>query len=403
MTQNINQSTSTTAVSTDMAVFSPADIKRAGELLRCPLDEASAIKALIIQRDTGLSITRGEISIVPFNGRPTVMINKQGYLSYASRHPDYDGYESGVETVDGERVAWCTVYNRKISHPIKVRIYESEYAKPSSPIWKEKPRYMLEKTAVSLALRAAFPILNGTYTDDEIEADPGKIPPQPTDIPIQPVAESIPTPVAEPTPTPKPAPASEPKQQPQPQPQVKPAAKPAQEKPSVVAAKPVANVKRNVWTPETAQRSLERFAEEHMSTDVFNIAKLPDGTFDGDMIEADFRRQRSAQQDAARSKAASTPAQGKPTYTPSPELQADIDKLFPDQQPTAPKQATESSGGMLAGVTCEVCGKRLLKSEQSISHNMCQGHDLCPEHQAEYLQRRATAAAQRAPTSQSEL
>lgn len=388
MTQNINQSTSTTAVSTDMAVFSPADIKRAGELLRCPLDEASAIKALIIQRDTGLSITRGEISIVPFNGRPTVMINKQGYLSYASRQPDYDGYESGVETVDGERVAWCTVYNRKISHPITVRIYESEYAKPSSPVWKEKPRYMLEKTAISLALRAAFPILNGTYTDDEIEADPVKISPQPTDIPIQPVAE----------PTPKPAPAPEPK----PHPQVKPAAKPAQEKPSVVAAKPVANVKRNVWTPETAQRSLERFAEEHMSTDIFAAAKLPDGTFDGDMIEADFRRQRSAQQDAARSKAAS-PAQGKPTYTPSPELQADIDKLFPDQPKPEPKQAAETSGGMLAGVTCEVCGKRLLKSEQSISHNMCQGHDLCPEHQAEYLQRRATAAAQRAPTSQSEL
>ncbi|HJJ55159.1 MAG TPA: recombinase RecT, partial [Methanocorpusculum sp.] len=171
----------------DLQIFPPAEIEQARVALGQPnLDESTVIRALIIQRDTGLSMSRGEQSIVPFNGRPTVTINRQGYLAYASRQPHYDGYESGIGTSDGELFAWCRVYNKNISHPVMVRIYQKEYAK-TTPVWKEKPRYMLEETAISLALRAVFPILNGTCTEDEIEADaPVRIQTIPADITVSP-------------------------------------------------------------------------------------------------------------------------------------------------------------------------------------------------------------------------
>lgn len=277
----------------DMQTFSPEQLKRAGELLGCRLDEASALKALIIQHDTGLSITRGEISIVPFAGKPTVMINKQGYLAYASRQADYDGYESGTAKEGDELTAWCTVFSKNRTNPTTVKIYESEFRKDNSPVWKEKPRYMLEKTAISLALRAAYPILNGTYTEEEIsEAPRVSIEPREDDIVVQPQASPAPEPVKE---EPAPAPTCQ------------------------------------VYSLEQANTCLTTMANQGMDVSIFEKAKLPNGLFNKDMIDADYKRQ------MAEKKAAAKPA-ASPSFT-----------------------------GILSDTKCQICGNRILKDEEAQS------------------------------------
>jgi len=171
--------------SNELVEFSQDLIKQAEDLLGCKMDKASVYRALCIAKDTGLSIVRGEISVVNYKGKPTVQINKQGYLAYAARNSDYDGMEHDVSE-DGE-TAWCKVYSKSRSHPTFVKIHREEFDKKQA-VWSEKPKYMLEKTAISLALREAYPVLNGTYTDDEIgmESEPYKIEPQPTDIKVEP-------------------------------------------------------------------------------------------------------------------------------------------------------------------------------------------------------------------------
>ena len=174
------------SANSDMATFTSEEMQRASQLLGCKVDEASLLKAMILQRDTGLSIARKEISIVPYNGVPTVQVNKQGYIAYARRQPNYDGYESGIYEKDGVLRAWCIVYDKMLSHPVKRDISFVEFRK-NTPIWKEKPEYMLEKTAISLAIREAFPFLNGTYDECELEEDqPVKIQPNESDIVVTP-------------------------------------------------------------------------------------------------------------------------------------------------------------------------------------------------------------------------
>lgn len=349
-------------INSDMQKFSPEQLRRAGELLGCKLDEASALKALIIQQDTGLSITRGEISIVPFAGKPTVMINKQGYLAYATRQPDYDGYESGTERDGDELTAWCTVYSKTRDKPTTVRIYESEFKKESSPIWKEKPRYMLEKTAISLALRAAYPILNGTYTEEEITPQERVI--------IEPKADDIVV-------TASPAPA------------------PVQTIPQDIP-KP-----KKIYSLEQANSCMSNMESQGMDISVFERAKLPDGTFNGDMIDTEFTRQMKAKRQAA-----SVCSCGKPSMTADElkQFSAVMDgkpfdkklckecaqKLW-EEHVASTKSASEESSDV-GFPFCAECGdRRVLPEDETISRDKY-GVPLCHS----CLEKRMIADAQKA-------
>lgn len=237
----------TTIPNSDMAKFNDADIKRAGELLGVPLDAASALRALIIQRDTGLSLARGEISVVVFGGKPTVFINKQGYLTYANMQPDYEGYESGIIDADkgDDAIGWCKVYRVGRKFPIKIELRRGEFDKKSST-WLKMPLYMLEKTAISIAHRTAFPVLNGTYSEEEYWGDkPVVIEQRIDDITIVPEVVN-----AEP------------------------------EKPAV-----------ETCGIEYAQKVLENMDSRGFDTSVFEQAKIDDKTFNKTMIDEDFARQ----------------------------------------------------------------------------------------------------------------
>lgn len=267
-----------TISNSDMAVFSPEEIRRAGELLGVPLDEASAIKALIIQRDTGLSITRGEISIIPMGGKPTVFINKQGYLAYAARQPEYDGYEFGIEETDGDTHAWCRVYRTDRTRPTYEDAWLSEDKQPNSPIWAKMPKRMLAKVAIKRAHQAAFPVLNGLYDPAEAWDNPSRIEQRDDDIVIVPTG-------IEPAKI-EPAPA---------QPEIKPKS-------------PMKS--GEIYTLEEAQKILENYTERDFDTAIFDRARISNTEFDKTLIDTDFKRQKQTKTETTTPATVSTETSG---------------------------------------------------------------------------------------------
>lgn len=264
---------SVAVTNSDMSVFDDAEIKRAGELLGVPLDRAAAIRALIIQRDTGLSITRGEICIVEFRGKPQVFVNKNGYLAYATKHPDYRGFKCESGKDDNGIYGYAEVYREGLKVPVCVKRYLAEYDMHREP-WTSKPRTMIEKVALSQALRMAFPILGGTYDESE-EWDGCRrvvVDPLPTDIDVQP--------------TPAPTPEEPPKQA------------------------------IETYSLKQAQSILENYAMDGFDTAVFERARISDHEYDKQMIDADFKRQNEAKKAAKKAESKNVQPQHPETSGP---------------------------------------------------------------------------------------
>lgn len=313
-----------TLSNSDMAVFSPDEIRRAGELLGVPLDEASAIKALIIQRDTGLSITRGEISIIPMGGKPTVFINKQGYLAYAAKQPEYDGYEFGVGEKGGDLYAWCKVYRNDRTRPTYEDAWLSE-DKQNTPVWVKMPKRMLVKVAIKRAHQAAFPVLNGLYDPAEAWDNSVRIEQRDDDIVIIPVADPDPEPVKQ---------------------------DPKQTKPTPVKTrKPAEPIE--IYDLETAQKVRQNMLDRGMDISIFDSdeVKISPNEFNRAMIDADFKRQREAQ------KAAATPVS-------APEESKDVcpkcgGKPMTEEQRKTLLEMLDASDDELPEDLCVDCGKAI--------------------------------------------
>ena len=264
---------SVAVTNSDMSVFDDAEIKRAGDLLGVPLDRAAAIRALIIQQDTGLSITRGEICIVEFRGKPQVFVNKNGYLAYATKHPDYRGFKCESGKDDEGIYGYAEVYREGLKVPVCVKRYLAEYDMHREP-WTSKPRTMIEKVALSQALRMAFPILGGTYDESE-EWDGCRrvvVDPLPTDIDVQP--------------TPAPTPEEPPKQA------------------------------IETYSLKQAQSILENYAISGFDTAVFERARISDREYDKQMIDADFKRQNEAKKAAKKAESKNVQPQHPETSGP---------------------------------------------------------------------------------------
>ncbi len=120
-----------------------------------------------------------------------MIVNYMLYHERACKHPQYDGYESGIIwSVDGKAVrgkvcdyingkgvsiigGWCKVWRKDRSHPVDVEVPWSEAAKTKrdgtlNRNWAGQPTTMMVKVPESRALRKAFPdYFSGTYTDVE--------------------------------------------------------------------------------------------------------------------------------------------------------------------------------------------------------------------------------------------
>lgn len=133
----------------------------------------------------------GEVYLIKFGNEPAqLVIGKETYMKRAFKNPNYNGMKSGIVVQRGEDIVqkegtclypsetllggWCRVYhelNDKETDTFKeVSLAEYQKFKDGKPManWGSKPCTMIEKVAVSQAVRAAFPDdYQGLYTAEE--------------------------------------------------------------------------------------------------------------------------------------------------------------------------------------------------------------------------------------------
>jgi len=104
-----------------------------------------------------------------------IFVGRDGFLAIAHRSGDFDGMETTFEERDGKLfAATCTVWHKRMSHPITCTVRLEEFYRPTPPgkkpgAWERMPYVMLQKCAEAHALRRAF-CVSGLY--DSAELDP---------------------------------------------------------------------------------------------------------------------------------------------------------------------------------------------------------------------------------------
>ena len=132
----------------------------------------------------------GEAYAIKFGQEFQMVVGYDTYKRRAEQNPSYCGRKSGIVVTRGNEViqkegtclypgeqligGWCRVFrempNGRIDESYK-EVGLEEYDKKQAN-WKTKPATMIEKVAVSQALRAAFPSdYTGLYTSEEVGGD----------------------------------------------------------------------------------------------------------------------------------------------------------------------------------------------------------------------------------------
>ncbi len=133
---------------------------------------------------------QGEAYLIKFGSEPAQMVvGKDAYMRRAEENPAYRGHKSGIVILRGDQViqkegtclypgetllgGWCRVSRVRVGGGDEEKFSEvslKEYDKGQAN-WKTKPCTMIEKVAVSQALRAAFPTdYEGMYTAEEVSS-----------------------------------------------------------------------------------------------------------------------------------------------------------------------------------------------------------------------------------------
>lgn len=105
-----------------------------------------------------------------------IIVGRDGFLTLAHNSGNFDGMETTFEERDGKLFsATCTVYHKKMSHPIRITVRFDEFCRPTPPgkqpgAWEKMPYVMLQKCAESHALRRAF-CISGLYDEAEMPSE----------------------------------------------------------------------------------------------------------------------------------------------------------------------------------------------------------------------------------------
>lgn len=131
---------------------------------------------------------QGEAYLIKFGNDPAQMVvGKDAYMRRAEENPAYRGHKSGIVVLRGEQViqkegtclypgetllgGWCRVHRTRTGgseEEIFKEVSLKEYDKGQAN-WKTKPCTMIEKVAVSQALRSSFPKdYEGMYVAEEV-------------------------------------------------------------------------------------------------------------------------------------------------------------------------------------------------------------------------------------------
>ncbi len=136
----------------------------------------------------------GEAYPIKFGEDFQMVVGYETYKRRAEENPEYIGRKSGIVVLRGNDViqkegtclypgeslvgGWCRVYRNKNGKEDETfkEVSLAEYNKGQAN-WKTKPCTMIEKVAVSQALRAAFPTdYEGLYTESEMGTPMNTIP-----------------------------------------------------------------------------------------------------------------------------------------------------------------------------------------------------------------------------------
>lgn len=130
---------------------------------------------------------QGEAYLIKFGNDPAQMVvGKDAYMRRAEENPSYRVHKSGIVVLRGEQViqkegtclypgetllgGWCRVHRTRNGSEEEIfkEVSLKEYDKGQAN-WKTKPCTMIEKVAVSQALRSAFPKdYEGMYVAEEV-------------------------------------------------------------------------------------------------------------------------------------------------------------------------------------------------------------------------------------------
>ena len=133
---------------------------------------------LQIAKSCNLNPFLNQIYLVKYGGeKAQILTSYNTYLQRAERTGSYAGLETSTDgkVEDGTLKAVVKVYRKDWERPLIHEVYYEEYVqkkKDGTPnrFWKEKPRTMIVKVAISQAFRLAFPLdFEGMpYTQDEM-------------------------------------------------------------------------------------------------------------------------------------------------------------------------------------------------------------------------------------------
>lgn len=194
-----------------------------------------------------------QIWAVKYGNKPAqIFAGRDGFLNIAHRSGKFDGFGEPEFIYDskGEVTAVkATVYRKDISHPfIQYAWMKEDNLKQG--VWLTRPNTMLLKVAETRALRHAFSI-SGLYSEDEFKDSQPQEPKEYIDVEATPAPE--PAAPAEPQPTPK-----------------------------------------HVYTEEQVQAAINTMKDSGMDTaGLMEKAKLPDGLYNGDIINEAWNCQRA--------------------------------------------------------------------------------------------------------------
>jgi len=122
----------------------------------------------------GLNPLLNEICAIPYAGKLSIQVMRDGFLTIAHRSGKFAGMESGVKGEGEKMVGWAKVYHKNFKVPLSQEADMKEYNNPKNSLWGTKPKTMIKKVAESMALRKAFNV-SGVYAPEEMDLEIAKV------------------------------------------------------------------------------------------------------------------------------------------------------------------------------------------------------------------------------------
>lgn len=132
-------------------------------------DDSQLATLMIVANQYGLNPFTKEIYAFPSRGAVIPIVSVDGWTRIINDNPNCDG----IQFLQDDESATCTIYRKDRSHPTVVTEYLAECKMNTDP-WKKYPKRMLRHKALIQCARVAFGY-SGIYDEDEAKRIDGGI------------------------------------------------------------------------------------------------------------------------------------------------------------------------------------------------------------------------------------